>query len=104
MTKHVHSELIKAWADGAEIEVFNKSWGTWESCSPVWARDQQYRVKPPREFPRSTLSYTDLCDLINDAYDLKAKTQTQEGVMTVYGRLVADRAVALYILEQEAKK
>ena len=40
-----HAELIKAWADGAEIEWFDGR--TWQVVrSPAWCDDTQYRVKP----------------------------------------------------------
>lgn len=44
---HKHAELIKAWADGAEIE---HRWDTddfWvESITPTWIGDCLYRIKP----------------------------------------------------------
>jgi hypothetical protein len=45
-TPHVHAELIKAWADGAEIECsFDE--GKWEVISkPNWLETCQYRIKP----------------------------------------------------------
>lgn len=44
---HVHAEVIKAWADGAEIETYNKSSGKWVKCYlPSWFDDEKYRVKP----------------------------------------------------------
>ena len=44
-TPHKHAELIKAWADGAEIEVY---WnGKWEeTASPIWNTQAEYRIKP----------------------------------------------------------
>ena len=49
--KHKHAELIKAWADGADIEYFNKRlniWFAWDiKCSPSWQEDTEYRIKPP---------------------------------------------------------
>ena len=46
MTPHVHADLIKAWADGAEIEtVFNERWETIK-C-PNWYSDCKYRIKDP---------------------------------------------------------
>ena len=43
--KRKHAELIKAWADGAEVEVlYNKSWR--ESKFPSWNDDLSYRIKP----------------------------------------------------------
>jgi hypothetical protein len=47
-TPHKHAELIKAWADGAEIEYWRDPYG-WESCacnSPSWGVEAQYRIKP----------------------------------------------------------
>lgn len=42
-----HSEMIKAWADGYEIEAFNPERQTWVSTpEPGWFDDIEYRVKP----------------------------------------------------------
>ncbi len=42
---HKHAELIKAWADGAEIEWFDGR--TWHVVrSMAWGDDTQYRIKP----------------------------------------------------------
>ena len=47
MKPHKHAELIKAWADGAEIEC---KWGfddDWEDCEiPDWECDEfEFRIK-----------------------------------------------------------
>lgn len=47
---HKHAELIKAWADGAEIEMKN---GTlWTDCvqpnNPSWSNSVEYRIKPSK--------------------------------------------------------
>lgn len=43
---HVHAEVIKAWADGAEIEAEFPN-GTWSVVTnPSWFKDCNYRVKP----------------------------------------------------------
>ena len=46
MKPHKHAELIKAWADGAEIEVLcGKDY--WEVRQhPAWNQKVQYRIKP----------------------------------------------------------
>jgi len=45
-TPHVHAELIKAWADGAEIEAYQGS-GSWSYVeSPAWNIGTTYRIKP----------------------------------------------------------
>lgn len=47
-TPHKHAELIKAWADGANIEVLDM--GEWypypENATPSWRKDAEYRIKP----------------------------------------------------------
>lgn len=48
MKPHKHAELIKAWADGAEIEYKNVQHG-WVTCSPegmFWDVGGEYRIKP----------------------------------------------------------
>lgn len=48
-TPHVHAELIKAWADGAEIERFDSSSQSWEppyGKNPAWNVEVKYRIKP----------------------------------------------------------
>jgi hypothetical protein len=43
-----HAELIKAWADGAEIEhlsLFGRGWLA--AANPYWHSAKQYRIKPP---------------------------------------------------------
>ena len=50
---HIHADVIKAWADGAEIQAractslaLNK-WGGWCDVEiPEWLPHQEYRVKP----------------------------------------------------------
>jgi hypothetical protein len=69
MTKpHKHAELIKAWADGAEIEGRQDStlpWRVWRE--PAWNRDFEYRIKPAA--PVVETKMTD--DELESAYDAK---------------------------------
>jgi hypothetical protein len=45
-TPHVHAELIKAWADGAEMEVKVPSRSGWHACpNPSWVETYEYRIK-----------------------------------------------------------
>ena len=45
--KHKHAELIKAWADGAEIQIKDKQTGWEDLCyTPSWRNDFEYRIKP----------------------------------------------------------
>lgn len=44
---HKHAELIKAWADGAVIEVRSYDGVAWVSASsPAWVDSAVYRIKP----------------------------------------------------------
>lgn len=46
MERHKHAELIKAWADGAEIECRQGSSTTWVTVeSPTWSIHGTYRIK-----------------------------------------------------------
>ena len=47
--KHIHRDLIIAWADGAKIQYFDGS--EWADCYgvPQWSERTLYRVKPERK-------------------------------------------------------
>jgi hypothetical protein len=55
--KHIHADVIKAWADGAEIQarscisLAENRWGGWCTVeNPEWHKHQEYRVKPQDVF------------------------------------------------------
>lgn len=67
MTKHKHSELIKAWADGAEIQAhISASYGWQDALTPTWTPDIQYRIKP--EEPKPVVKYMNVYDLDREGY------------------------------------
>ena len=46
MKQHKHAELIKKWADGAEIEALSHLLQVWYTCkTPIWEEKVQYRVR-----------------------------------------------------------
>jgi hypothetical protein len=45
-TPHKHAEAIKAWADGAEIEVQHEGREWFPVDYPEWCEDAYYRIKP----------------------------------------------------------
>ncbi len=57
MKPHKHAELIKAWADGAEIEykVHNGGWVALEH--PSWDDHNEYRIKPEQTVVRWKWAY-----------------------------------------------
>lgn len=51
---HPHADLIKAWADGAEIQYFDEKRNVWDDCllnAPTWGKDIKYRIKPEESDP-----------------------------------------------------
>jgi hypothetical protein len=45
-TPHKHAALIKAWADGAKIQILNND-GQWKDVTdPAWLDYMIYRIKP----------------------------------------------------------
>jgi hypothetical protein len=46
--KHKHAELIKAWADGAKIQIlYTDNPQYWEDReNPIWHPEDIYRIKP----------------------------------------------------------
>ena len=45
MKPHKHAELIKAWADGAEIQLKGRN-NEWIDIFPDWQDECEYRIKP----------------------------------------------------------
>lgn len=52
-----HAEIIKAWADGYEVEAYNPERDLWITVAePGWFNDIEYRVKPGEmETPRESV-------------------------------------------------
>jgi len=46
MKPHKHANLIKAWADGAEIEFHSHDDVWFLVTKPEWDIEQKYRIKP----------------------------------------------------------
>ena len=63
---HVHAEVIKAWADGAEIEVRLKD-GEWELCNqPLWWGHHEYRIKPQPVIKKMYMHYDSIERYVKD--------------------------------------
>lgn len=60
MDKHVHADLIKAWADGAEIQyliIYQSDWV--DDKVPAWHEHWVYRIKPPKKVVRWLWAFED---------------------------------------------
>lgn len=85
---HKHAELIKAWADGTEVELKNSE-GKWCHIGnyPSWADYIEYRIKPEPEYPKSSVTIDEITNfIIANNGDMKA---------------LADFIVARHCQEQE---
>ena len=47
--KHKHADLIHAWADGAQIQVYTNTWN--DDLHPLWRPNLDYRIKPEGKKP-----------------------------------------------------
>lgn len=86
MKPRAHSELIKAWADGAEIEAFDKDDGEWVTLTTpcFWNSNSEYRIKPAApKWPETTISE----ELIISAYFGGGDVRGSEEEMKAFFRI-----------------
>ena len=63
---HKHAEIIKAWADGAEIQYksgIDNYW--WDIKSPEWQETTEYRIKGENKVIFCTVSPTQFTFILN---------------------------------------
>jgi hypothetical protein len=92
---HRHKDIIVAWANGTLIQWRlddSYEWQDLEKNTPPTDVIREYRIKPEREYPKSSLSDDELCNLIEFTRSLKP-------IHTA--RHIADAAVKKYIQENE---
>ena len=69
-TPHKHADVIKAWADGAEIEVkLYSDVGWFPLKEPHWHLEREYRIKPKREPDVVRSWYAKPCGMSKDIFD-----------------------------------
>ena len=83
--KHKHAELIKAWADGAEIEIgVDEEWIAFDNDEYSWNQGYEYRIKPEpkpdfvRYFVITTTSIIEVNDF-NNCKNLKVNFDGETG-------------------------
>lgn len=64
-TPHKHAELIKAWADGYEIQYQTDGSGWFDIEDPSWHEDTEYRIKPE---PKPNVIYYGAFGSVGDSY------------------------------------
>lgn len=98
MKPHIHAEVIKAWADGAVVQC--DATGDWKditSPAPIWSIQYQYRVKPERVYPKTTMTDEQLYVLM---WPDRACSRNNKFWVEVADR-VADGAIKQYIKDTE---
>jgi len=96
MTKHIHHDVIVAWAAGAEIEIFDSTDNKWIPClSPFWNPQYSYRVRP---LEHSTYLFWDNGHLSQDGrVDPNVKmTFDQSGKLTSINLIQNDKHTVNY--------
>ena len=76
--KHKWHKEIKAWADGAEIEVLsnNDTWGVQKN--PTWAKECEYRIKPSVKEPQDVSSTSYLYVYNHESYGLSISVEKRD--------------------------
>jgi hypothetical protein len=81
-TPNKHAELIKAWADGAEIEVRYPNAVSWTLVQyPKWTESLEYRVKQkrPKEIEKLFYLHIDV-----ESNELRSKASLVKNIMMIF--------------------
>lgn len=86
---HIHKDLIIAWANGAVIQRKDDIDGAWKDCAvPVWNPDNEYRIKPEPEYPKTSLdgnylfmTYQDTDDTADNALVRVANAVIKQAIL-----------------------
>lgn len=80
MKARPHSDIIIAWAGGAEVQYRRDASHRWTDCpEPYWAPDYEYRVKPEREYPGDLLPTDALCSIFDSVLQVPDSEWTIKG-------------------------
>ena len=85
MAQHKWAKEIKAWADGAEIEVKVSGMDRWSKVTarhPQWHEDNEYRIKPQPKEPQYLYVFYDIANeefFISDGDSSPLNTETYIG-------------------------
>lgn len=99
-TVHKWANEIKAWADGATVQVYCCSrWQLWtdvhDGLCPDWGNDNYcFRIKPEPQYPVTSYSEEDLISVFS-RYSVEGK-----GNLTS----IANAAIKRYIIDTERNK
>lgn len=86
--RHKHYDLIKAWADGAQIEYLTRSKRWYYVSVPCWDENTEYRIKPISKY--QVLFYTHV-NGEREYYVSCSKYSTVEDFQASYPHHIFDR-------------
>ena len=81
MKPHKHADLIKQWADGAEVQVLRQEFDGdfWEDAArPRFNPDVQYRIKPSKKVVRWSWAYYIIDSTNSNVWALSPTYMTDE--------------------------
>lgn len=93
---HKYAGVVKAWADGAATQYFSPPMNMWmDAKNPSFDESLQWRIKPERVYPKSSLTEDECGDLFANHPSEYASAAA---------KYVADKAVERHIQDQEGKQ
>ncbi len=76
---HKHAALIKAWADGAKIQVKNTD-NLWRDLEPLgWSVERDYRIKPEPKPDCKTIMEANIYNGVSCKYEMVPLSFTFDG-------------------------
>jgi hypothetical protein len=93
---HKHAEVIKAWANGAEIQCSMKNDNDWFDVEvPDWDLSLNYRIKPEPKYPETWMGDGELAHAFHSTASTSQLKIIREGVNTAIRRAIQDGDVVL---------
>lgn len=102
--KHIHADVIIAWANGAEVQYFNEDSNKWrDTTAPQWMKHGVYRVKPAALMVKlgDKLMYDGRCVTVNAAPNMQFVLNYNDGSWC--GSLKIEDATQSYPIEDFKK-
>ena len=87
---HIHSEIIKCWADGAMIQYYDVDQLMWTDCRdnhPSWNVSVKYRVKPSRL--KVTVYVSEMSTSMHGEIDIALRGSLQHTVNSYIGNHIS---------------
>lgn len=92
---HVHKDVMIAYANGAQVQFKSKGSGLWKNAThPSFFDDMEYRIKPEREYPVTSLNEQEMEYMFWEA---------NKNCLPFALKQVANAAIKKHIIDTEGK-